>query len=286
MAEDVPVAKLLRLAKVIASRLNQPEALAWIERELNGYAGVLRSELPDYRRLHGILKWHSPYHGWLPVRYHSGKQAAEFSAAAIGESVASIEGSLAGFTSDSHCRYQWSPAVKAELLKTVPDAHDIALELTYGQMSGILHAVREKVLDWGLGLERAGVLGEGAEFSRQEQLEAIPVTNQYIIQNVGVLGDVGGAAQVSNKQSATAQLDLATLADVLQQVRSAFPSLPLDTREAIGPALAELESEASRSDPDTSKLRRLIEAAQRIAEGAAGNLAAAGIASLLGAFIR
>src|ERR1017187_5319112 len=55
---DIPT--VLRKAKILAVRLQYPEFEAWVDRELNGYAG--RSSLPPYRVLPVGVRGH--IHRW------------------------------------------------------------------------------------------------------------------------------------------------------------------------------------------------------------------------------
>jgi hypothetical protein len=63
--KNVPISNLLRKAKVLASRLDRKDLLAWIDKELSGYGK--KGSVPDYRMVHGQVKAWNPYHGWIPV---------------------------------------------------------------------------------------------------------------------------------------------------------------------------------------------------------------------------
>ncbi len=52
---DVSVSELLRLAKLIATKLRQADALTWIDRELDGYMDCKPEEVPAYRKLTGLI---------------------------------------------------------------------------------------------------------------------------------------------------------------------------------------------------------------------------------------
>jgi hypothetical protein len=108
------------------------------------------------------------------------------------------------------------------------------------------------------------------------------VTQHFIIQNVGVLGDVNDHAQVSNQQAASAGLDLHEMREFLTQGQSALDLLPMAIRQHVKPILDDVESELNSATPDKSKLARLLGSVRTICEGAAGNLAAEGIVQLLG----
>ncbi|MEJ2120628.1 MAG: hypothetical protein P8Z76_07920, partial [Alphaproteobacteria bacterium] len=47
--QEVSVSGLLRTAKLIATKLELEDALVWIDRELDGYAGMPVDDLPQYR---------------------------------------------------------------------------------------------------------------------------------------------------------------------------------------------------------------------------------------------
>jgi hypothetical protein len=51
-SDEVPVATLLRKAKILAARLRHEPLRRWVESELDGYAAD--AELPDYRRLRDL----------------------------------------------------------------------------------------------------------------------------------------------------------------------------------------------------------------------------------------
>src|SRR5258708_26555663 len=61
---DTEVTDLLRMAKVVAVKLNLDEFLLWIESELGGYEDL---EIPSYRVLTGEMKARNPFHGLIPV---------------------------------------------------------------------------------------------------------------------------------------------------------------------------------------------------------------------------
>ena len=60
------VEELLRLAKLIASKLQLTEIEHWIHCEITGYRDD--EKLPEYRMLFARnLEVQHPYHGWIPV---------------------------------------------------------------------------------------------------------------------------------------------------------------------------------------------------------------------------
>ena len=66
---NVPVSKLLRLAKLIATKLDQKDALVWIDKELDGYMDGVTKDVPEYRMIGGQPKGYNPYHGWQTIQF-------------------------------------------------------------------------------------------------------------------------------------------------------------------------------------------------------------------------
>ena len=281
---SVPVVSLLRTAKTIATKLDLKDALVWIDRELNGYIdmGLSVGELPSYRRLSGIPEAFDPYQGWKTIHFGSAEHAEIFSQAPIGIPIGAVEKELAAHTEG--LAFPYSPEARAQLMKALnmqPD--DVHLSLQYGAVWNIVDQVRNLVLNWTLELEKAGVLGEDMTFTEEEKKEAGPVSAHYFIQNVGVLGDVSGQATVSNEQRAkqNINLDVNLVREFVAQSREALPLLPQKSRTEIQPLLIDIEGELDSDEPDQSKLRGWLQSARTVCEGAAGNLAAAGIIQLI-----
>lgn len=273
----VSVASLLRTAKVIATKLGQDDALVWIDAELGGYMQTSGDDLPAYRRLRGSLMAWNPYQGWQAVLFPENSEIHPVCyAAPIGTSIGEIESDKP--RKKGQGAFHLDPARKARIVATLSGPKtDVALFLSPSSMDGILEAVRNLVLDWALKLEKAGVLGEGMVFSDTDKAKAGPVTQQFIIQNAGVVGNVSDSATVTNNQTATMSVDAKAALDFSQQVKGLVQQLPADVRSSIEQAADQLESEAKADKPNQSKLRDLLSSVRTIAEGAAGNLAAMGI---------
>lgn len=275
------VSTLLRKVKVAAVKLNVTDALPWVDLELSGYSsdGKDKSDLPSYRKLMGTLRVKNPYHGLQPLHFGNPKHAREFSKANIGQSLPELEAVLA--TRDEGLQFTLSPHVAKMLM----DSMDIALEpvllLSRASVAGIVESVRNLVVEWSLEMEKAGVLGEGMTFSQRERDIAAPATQQFNIQNLGVLGNVTDHAQVSNHQTAIKGIDQSALRSMLDQLSALHAQLPTPTREKLMPVVADLQKEAISAAPDQSKIRGLLLSAKMICEGAAGNLVASGVVAAI-----
>jgi len=158
---------------------------------------------------------------------------------------------------------------------------DVQISIQRAQLWNIVEQVRNLILNWSLELEKAGVLGEDMHFSEQEKGDAKPVTQQFIIQNVGVLGNVSDQASVTNQQTAKIELDLEQVRDFLRQARAALPQLPEKAQEAVRPVLETINRELEAEKPNSSKIRAAFGSLRKIGEGIAGNLTAQGIIAMV-----
>jgi hypothetical protein len=162
---------------------------------------------------------------------------------------------------------------------------DVQIAIDRSQLWNIVEQVRNLILNWSLELEKAGVLGEDMQFSEQEKGDAGAVTQQFIIQNVGVLGDVTGRAKVTNRQTATASVDLDQVREFLAQAGAALPQLPKTAQEAAQPILQSLDGELKKAKPNPSKIRLMLASMRKVGEGVAGNLTAQGIIAMVKAIL-
>lgn len=277
LASAISVTNLLRKAKAVATKLGVEEALCWINRELSGYRGD--DELPEYRLLGGVPQVLDQDREWLPLMFESVRQEAVFSTVHLRDPMGVLEAMTSGDVQRSYHK-TFPPALKLALRKGHSQgAIEFGTRFSAGQVSNVVETVRTLILDWTLELEKAGVLGEGMTFTQQERDVAAPITHQTIIGNVGVVGNVSGAATVNANQSA--EINLGRIRDLVGQARTALPHLPEDLRPGMVVVLDKIDVETMTPQPDGSLLGRLLGSLKTIAEQAAGNLTAAGIISLI-----
>ena len=87
---------------------------------------------------------------------------------------------------------------------------------------------------------------------------------------------------VDNSVNVIAGIKSDQLAEFTEQVRASISALPGECQEAIAEPLAVLEAEAHSKEPSQPKIRSALMIVQRVVEGAAGNLVATGIGTLIG----
>lgn len=182
------LSELLRRAKVVAVKLDLREARVWIEQEMNGYA--TRGAVPAYRFVPTELKARNPFHGWQPVVWEGANPLQEhFSLEKVAMPLSEIE-SVAHKDGAPHSGISQE---ESDLLQSLGNGQLTRLPLArfYAPASfvRILEAVRTKILDFSLELERNGVLGEGMTFNASEKRDAVGVVlNVYSAGQVAAQG--------------------------------------------------------------------------------------------------
>jgi hypothetical protein len=176
LAPETRLADLLLRAKVVAVKLDLDDARVWIDQELNGYA--LDADVPSYRVVPTELRTKNPAHGWNAVAWGGpGPLVDHFASAKLREPIAQIEAIAIGGEGEPLTNVT-QPEMDV-LLATEAGTTFARLPTArfFGRASfvGILQAVRTKVLDWALALEKRNVLGEGMTFNDAERRGAAEV---------------------------------------------------------------------------------------------------------------
>jgi hypothetical protein len=273
----ISITDLLRKAKVVATKLDQADMREWVEGELTGING----RVPEYRMLHGRVMARNPYHGWQPVGFASEEESTWLSQRPCGQSIAGLQQLLANGKGDLH--WTFPPDVEASLMRRMEVRLPVTLVIDRSQIAAIIDAVRNTVLDWSLKLEAAGIVGEGLTFSQNDKRMASTVTQTFIAQNIGHIGDTKDKATVTISQNA--RLDMAAVSSVMQQIKQALPMLPANLQDLVRQEAATVEAELAKPNPDQGIVRGALLSMKTVTEGAVGNLAASGIGTIIGALL-
>lgn len=268
LERSVPITDLLRKAKIAAVKLGSADFAAWIERETAGY--VHGEDVPPYRKLYAEFKFRNPVRGWCPIVPGGHERIIRQS---IGEISALLDG-----PSDASFGMSVGPEVIAAVSKDLGFNVDVKSWVSRAALENIVEAVRDAVLDWALKLEAAGVRGDKLSFSAVETARA-----QSVSIHIGSIGHATGLGAFGDHATITATqtVSVAALASGIRtladEIDSQLGSLPRNLLEPVKVALAELRKEASAKKPDEGRMRQGLQSLGRIMEGAAGNLAAAGV---------
>lgn len=176
------VTELLRMVKLIAAKLDLPEIKGWVDSELNGYTDA--STLPAYRWINATaVEVRNPVRGWQ-FAGHVNRRLPVLQPISQVEELAKSE-----------CAFPLVGANKLPMMDQIGSRHDEwpqQMRIDSTKISGVLDAIRNKVVDWSAELEKRGIMGENMSFNPTERQSA----HQSIsIQNfTGVLGTVTNSA--------------------------------------------------------------------------------------------
>ncbi|WP_312794459.1 hypothetical protein [Tianweitania sp.] len=282
---NVPVATLLRKVKVAAVKMQLGGVEGWVENELNGYKS--KEDLPEYRLLKGRPMGLNPYQGWLPIVFHEAEVNKLLSDCSVFDAVPSLETTTQNHDPRDTLQKPF-PAENIAMLNKIlnEDIGQMGNHLAVSQLSSILSAVRNLVLDWSLRLEQAGIQGEGFTFSAQEKSRAqvSPVT--YNIGSIGNFAGNLGAGNTSGDITVTS-VKQDTLKRLVREVSAGSQQLveaganPI----ALGRAIDELRAENDKAEPNADKVQGALIDLRTAVSGAAGNLAASGVLALIHSMI-
>lgn len=155
----------------------------------------------------------------------------------------------------------------------------IALDVS--QAVNIVDQVRNLILNLTLDVEKAGILCEGMSSTSNECKEAPVASQNFFIQNAGVIGNVSDNASVKNHQSASIDLNVAKVSDPLGQVDEAPPALPAEVKMQLEPILKAATQRALSPAPNKGALAETLNSMRKIAKSASRNLTAQGIVQMV-----
>jgi hypothetical protein len=176
LAQDTSfdVRELLLRAKTVAVKLDLDDARAWIDLEIGGYKPPI--EVPPYRVVQSELIVKNPAHGWNPVAWGgAGNLQEHFATHQVRIPIAEIveaANDRSGEPGFSLTQAEMDALAEAnDDFRRYPSIRSVSRPSLFG----ILGAVRAKVQDWALALEKRGVLGEGMTFADKEKRDAAGV---------------------------------------------------------------------------------------------------------------
>lgn len=199
-SSDASAGELLRMSRIVATKLGLDDFNQWIVQELHGYPGDV--EVPEYRVRIGELQAFNPYNGrYMPVRFVGGEINEKLSTVHFRQPVGELE-DLVRETSKGFVQVRFADR-QIDVIRQMLDPGDRDWvipfrKLANTQVSSILDRVRNIILDWALKLEAAGILGTGVTFSDDEKDKAAR-SQEITIQNFqGIIGDVTQSTVTQN----------------------------------------------------------------------------------------
>lgn len=191
---SIHITDLLRKALLVSRKLKIKDIEAWIYSELNGYKENL---IPEYRIVYGELKAFNPYVGWMPVTVD--KQLDKMIRRQnVFLSVSQIE-SLADKSEGGNFVIKFQSTQANMIMRLMGEQFEPALYVPTHHLIRIIDTTKTKILEFALGLEEKGVLGNGIVFSKDDQIRAQTINYNTIniqhMENSQIQQDSDGASQ-------------------------------------------------------------------------------------------
>ena len=275
------LSNMLRKAKAVAVKLQLDQPVAWVEAELNGYGS---GDVPGYRKISGRVKARNPFHGLIPVVCDDPELERIISEHQVRESVGTIE-HLLSKTEGPMVPFSGERASTLCRLCNVPD-FPMYLLISPASLVSILDTVRNKVLDWSLSLQSAGIMGEGMSFRPEEKAKVSGMGDTYNIGSIGNFagnlgGQVGGNVSGTSTQNVGQDLDKVTA--LISQIRQYKGQMGLgpQEQEEVSHNVDAIDEELRGKRPEPGVIGGLLMSIKSTMEGAAGNLIASGVVSAI-----
>jgi hypothetical protein len=281
------VAGLLRRVKLVAAKLGRDEPVAWVDHEMSGYPPD--APVPPYREITGSPTYWNPFHGWSQILFPENDTHRAASTVEIRDPIPQVEAHIAATKSGGTLRVEYPPELVAKLARGgrgIPERAGITLDTA--KLVQVTAAVRDRVLDWAVQLEKAGVRGEGLSFSKQEQVAAASVVfnvTNFGTMATGHLGTAAGHAKVHSPVTISAS-HVEQLRSFADEVLRSLPAseLPADRRAPLEETAGDLRRELDIPQPNASRIKRLLGAMRGFASDCGANLVASGIVHYLDTF--
>lgn len=276
---NVSIMEVLRKALVVARKLSLVDARTWIEKELNGY--IEGDEPPPHRLLTGeIVAWNPVRGHYIPVVFDDPQVAIKLSKCFAGQPIGELESVVKDGTDSLF--FPFPPNLERQLRGHSTAGLMSTRRLTHAEVSGIIDAVRNMVLNWCLQLEQDGILGEGMVFSVKEK-EIATHTNYTITYNAPVTHSQiqQGSPNATQKMSVSG-FDENAVANFIQLLRKHESDLQLSSPSQLESEIQRVESEIANSNPNEHILRESLQTIRNLIEGCASSLIASGLLHEIG----
>lgn len=210
---------LLKKCLVVCRKLKLEEFGVWVNNELNGYSSP---DLPEYRNIRCSLKLYNPQRGLIPCFIEDPELEQHFNTIGLSQSVGSLC-SLLGTEVEGQLTAPLTGEEAGYLMKTgntmgMPPVRQVAVS----ELHRVLDSIRNKILDFALGLEESGIKGDGMSFTEEEKEQADKLQNINIDNFQGILGNVSDSTVNQSNDIKVVKNDFDSLAKHLNDLGIAF----------------------------------------------------------------
>ena len=263
------ITDLLRTALTVAIKLDINDFAEWIKHELYGYYNVDSKDIPKYRFVSGVAKYHNPYHGWCDVHWATQKQYDNLSRILVIDRISEIEELT---LSDNMIFRDFSVSMQRyfakENLGMIPK-----IILNKHDFIGILDVVKNNILSWALDLEKKGILGENMTFNEDEHRAAKTVTiNNYIERVEHSYFQQGETNHMNVAIDGDGQKKILSLLEEIKEMLSEIHDTNI--HDEISVDVTTIEQQMKSPNPKMGIVYELLRSIRNILEGTCGSLLA------------
>lgn len=165
--------ELLKKMRIATVRLQLEDIEEWVKHELEGYPDV--NVIPHYRYIGGVPQSCHVHWGWRTLKL-SGNEFNDTLASICmySQGIATLE---AIAENPGPYRLSYPTFVEQAFMPhMVAGVNKIGLCVDRSAVIGVIDAIKHRVLEWSLAMEKAGVVGEGMSFTLDEKEKAANVT--------------------------------------------------------------------------------------------------------------
>lgn len=276
--ESITVSSLMREFIFICSKLGMKDMESWARREMNGYVGF-EDTIPEYRHVQGPCKYFNPYHGWCPVIFKTREEERVFTVRPLSSTISEIE--------------EWvrNPGNRQLTMEYPAELKNKFAEMNYGmvpvtlidksQLSKILDAIRQKILDFALQLESSGILGsEDYMFSEDEKEKAQSMITINHVQGTQIIQQ-GTNNENHVELNYAAPEYIVQLNDLTEKVDAILSSTNIsgESVEELSAELNTLKAQSHSPKPKKTIIKESLQSVRSILEGAGATLLAEEVTS-------
>ncbi|MGD9655297.1 MAG: hypothetical protein AB7U44_08880 [Sulfuricurvum sp.] len=269
--QNISITTLLRKALLAAKKLKVIEFENWILNELNGYEN---HEIPDYRKIKGIVKAYNPYHGWKPIIFSDKKFEETLSYRDTGQPIAEIEQLI---NTPDHNEYQIPiPShLQKKLMKAIGYDTEITFFVPETSLVKIIDIVRTSILNWTLKLEEDGIQVEHISFKQKENTSKTSTNINYFygpVTNSQFQHESPNPNQIINQSA----LDLSKLTNIIYELEESLNNFSHEIKdlEELKADIATLKLQINSPKPKNSIIKHSLESVKTILEGTSSNVLA------------
>jgi hypothetical protein len=281
MNKNIEISDLLRKALVVATKLNITDFATWINQELNGYKED--DDIPEYRKIQGIIKARNPYHGLVPVTMPDAETEEKFSNTSTNQPISGIV-DLLKQPQSGLLQFQLPNDIKRYLIDQI--GLEPYLIIDRSTLARILDTVRTKVLEYALKLEQEGIIGTGISFSTEKKQKASQITyNTINISNMHN-SQLQQSSATAN-QTYNGNLNINDIKSLIKEIKAKTPDLNLSDQDLtkLNSKIKELEKQITSTKPEDNIIKQCLTSMRTICEGVASNVAAVHFINLIARII-